>query len=196
MRRGQVCTSFASWRPEAAEDAPVCPSACAAHGWLLIARGRGHTNEINQVRFHAQQQLLATCSDDRTARIWRLQDILARARGGVAEPDGAGADSETDPSIVLRGHKNNVSTVDWCPAQPGGAVLLVTTSFDGTTRLWDSETGACQRTFADHKTPVFAVKLSPDGRWLATGGGDGLLFVYDIAVRSRALGVRVWVCEC
>jgi transducin (beta)-like 1 len=140
---------------------------------------------VNQVRFHAQRQLLATCSDDRTARIWALKDILARARGGVPTPSGSGgAAAAEDSPLVLRGHKNNVSTVDWCPAQPGGALLLATTSFDGTTRVWDGATGACLRTFADHKTPVFAVAFSPDGRWLATGGGDGFLFVYDVAVRA------------
>jgi hypothetical protein len=145
---------------------------------------------VNQVRFHAQRQLLATCSDDRTARIWSLKDILARARGGVPTPSGSGgAAAAEDSPLVLRGHKNNVSTVDWCPAQPGGALLLATTSFDGTTRVWDGATGACLRTFADHKTPVFAVAFSPDGRWLATGGGDGFLFVYDVAVRA-ARGVR------
>jgi transducin (beta)-like 1 len=38
--------------------------------------------------------------------------------------------------------------------------------------------------FNDHKTPVFAVCFSPDGRFLTTGGGDGWLYVYDVKVIS------------
>lgn len=55
-------------------------------------------------------------------------------------------------------------------------------SFDGTARLWDSVTGQCLRVFSDHRRPVYALAVSPDGSWLATGSGDGWLHVYDVAV--------------
>lgn len=88
----------------------------------------GHTNEVNQVRYnrynkHSQQ--LATCSDDRSARIWDLssmqEDGSPPAIPGLAPPS-------AEPKVkVLRGHKNNVSTVDWCPRQfPNENWLLAT----------------------------------------------------------------------
>lgn len=55
-------------------------------------------------------------------------------------------------------------------------------SFDGTSRLWDSVTGECLRVFQDHKRHVYALAFSPDARFFATGGGDGWLHVYDVKV--------------
>lgn len=57
-------------------------------------------------------------------------------------------------------------------------------SFDGATRLWDSTTGECLHAFADHRRPVYALSVSPNNHWLATGGGDGWLHVYDLKVRT------------
>ena len=55
-------------------------------------------------------------------------------------------------------------------------------SFDGTSRVWDSVTGDCLCSFDDHKKNVYALAFSPDGRHIATAGGDGCLHIYDIRV--------------
>ena len=55
-------------------------------------------------------------------------------------------------------------------------------SFDGTARLWDSVTGECLSTFRDHKDNVYALAFSPDGRHVASAGGDGSLHIYDVQV--------------
>ncbi len=60
--------------------------------------------------------------------------------------------------------------------------MLHRSSFDGTSRLWNSATGECLCTFHDHKSNVYALAFSPDGRHLATGGADGWLYIYDVAV--------------
>jgi transducin (beta)-like 1 len=51
-------------------------------------------------------------------------------------------------------------------------------------RLWDSVTGECFRVFDDHKRPVYALSFSPNGKWLATGSGDGWLHIYNVTVNS------------
>lgn len=40
------------------------------------------------------------------------------------------------------------------------------------------------RVFTDHGKYVFALSFSPDGGLLASGGGDGSLYVYDVKVSS------------
>ncbi|KAJ7201372.1 WD40 repeat-like protein [Mycena pura] len=138
----------------------------------------GHSNEINQIKCNPSATRLASCSDDMTARIWKIDDILPSSDSAA----GAGA---PEPAIVLTGHSHSVSMINWCPERPAGTnELVATSSFDGTARLWDSATGACLKVFSDHKRPVYALRFSPSGRWLATGGGDGWLHIYDVKARE------------
>ena len=63
----------------------------------------------------------------------------------------------------------------------------VSTSFDRTARIWDAVTGDCLHKYEDHMRPIYAVAISPDGKFLATGGGDGWLHIYHIRVRPGPL---------
>lgn len=119
----------------------------------------GHTNEVNSIEYNPRTQQLISCSDDRTARIWSIGGLLKqvkerKANGvakGIAPPKsdpqsaggspipGLGADSKSakggegetlPPCVVLRGHKNNVSTVDWCPGTPAGGHPMIATFVD------------------------------------------------------------------
>lgn len=131
---------------------------------------------------------LASCSDDKTARIWNIEDIV------YDRP-------QNDRVVVLPGHKEAVSNIAWCPVTASGEnELLVTSgslssdnevelidlfysaSFDHTARLWDSVTGQCLREFDDHKGSVFSLAFSPNGKQFATAGGDGHLFIYNVQV--------------
>jgi WD40 repeat protein len=38
------------------------------------------------------------------------------------------------------------------------------------------------RVFTDHTESLYALAFCPSGRWLATGGADGDVFVYDMQV--------------
>ncbi|EIM83444.1 WD40 repeat-like protein [Stereum hirsutum FP-91666 SS1] len=138
----------------------------------------GHSNEINQVKVNKSRRLLASCSDDWTARIWKTS--VVQETGFVC-----------DTAIVLEGHRNQVSGIMWCP--PGGPndpEILATLSFDTTSRLWDATTGACLRVFTNHKRAIFTLAFCPDGRWMATGGGDGWVFVYDVKEREKVWSWR------
>ncbi|KAJ7242580.1 WD40-repeat-containing domain protein [Mycena haematopus] len=138
----------------------------------------GHTHEINQIKVNPSATRLASCSDDMTARIWRVDNLSVPGEsttniGGFDQP------------VLLSGHKHAVSMVGWCPDHPAGTnEIVATSSMDGTARLWDSVTGDCLKTFSDHKRPVYALKFSPTGHWMATGSGDGWLHVYDVKERE------------
>ncbi|OJT15949.1 F-box-like/WD repeat-containing protein TBL1XR1 [Trametes pubescens] len=133
----------------------------------------GHTSEVNQLRTNVTRTKLASCSDDKTARIWNIADIVH----GRAQDDRV---------ITLAGHKGQVSNLVWSPRTVSGQhELLVTSSFDRSARLWDSETGQCLRVFHDHTKHVYNLAFSPDGRLFASAGGDGWLFVYDAWTRKK-----------
>ncbi|TEB38709.1 WD40 repeat-like protein [Coprinellus micaceus] len=136
----------------------------------------GHEEEVNQIRVNSAGTRIASCSDDGTSRIWRTDNIFA-------EPEGIPglSNSTPDNAVVLQGHSEPVSAVAWCPAAVlwNGHEILATASFDKTARLWDSVTGDCLATFTDHFRPVYTLTFCPDGRFVATGGGDGWLYVYS-----------------
>ncbi|KAH9898280.1 WD40 repeat-like protein [Cubamyces lactineus] len=133
----------------------------------------GHKHEVNQLRANPSKTRIASCSDDATARIWNIEDVV------YSRP-------QDDQVIVLTGHQQQVSTLAWSPNTPSGEhELLVTSSFDQTARLWDSVTGQCLRVFHDHKSHVYNLTFSPDSRHFATAGGDGWLYVYDVQSKEK-----------
>ncbi|EGO30833.1 hypothetical protein SERLADRAFT_455117 [Serpula lacrymans var. lacrymans S7.9] len=133
---------------------------------------KGHTNEVNSVKCSPSKTHLASCADDGTARIWDVTDIH--------NPKYA------DDCVILAGHTSCLTGIDWSPnSSLEHNELVATASFDLTARLWDSKTGECLRVFMDHFKHVYALSFSPDGRHLATGGGDGWLHIYDTEVKEK-----------
>ncbi|KAH9486362.1 F-box-like/WD repeat-containing protein TBL1Y [Psilocybe cubensis] len=139
----------------------------------------GHKDEINQIRVNPAGTRLASCSDDGTAHIWRVDNIDEAA-------DSIPGLSASDHGVSLKGHTHSVSTVGWCVDHPAGTnELLATSSFDCTARLWDSVTGECLHVFKDHRAPLYALTFSPDGKFFATGSGDGWLHLYQTRTYAR-----------
>ena len=83
---------------------------------------------------------------------------------------------------------------------PSGKTLFASyTDANGEIRIWDLATrqspGPLAYTFPEKRDPVAGSSLavSPDGRWLATSGGDNYIRVYDIRAKTgwRALPMDV-----
>jgi WD40 repeat protein len=70
--------------------------------------------------------------------------------------------------LTLSGHGLDVRAV---AIAPDGS-WLVTGSWDGTARIWDSATGERRAVLMGHTGQVSAVAIAPDGTWLATGDQD------------------------
>jgi transducin (beta)-like 1 len=83
----------------------------------------GHKDEVNAVCWSPGGALVASCSDDSTAKIWSIEEGLIHD---------------------LKGHLKEIYTVRWTPTGPGSnhpnkPLLLCTASFDGTVKVsWSS----------------------------------------------------------
>ncbi|KAH7914745.1 WD40-repeat-containing domain protein [Hygrophoropsis aurantiaca] len=142
------------------------------NGTQPIQTLKGHSSELNSIKCNPSRTQLVSCPDDGTARIWSIADI--HNQKSIAPP------------IILEGHRQCITSVDWCPNTVSSQnELLATASFDMTARLWDSKTGECLKVFSDHLKHVYALRFSPDGLQLASGGGDGSLHIYDVHDKKK-----------
>lgn len=122
----------------------------------------GHVAEVNSLRWDPTGSLLATGSDDKTAKIWSM--------------------TQDTPLLTLSGHTRDVYSVAWSPSR---ASLLATASFDGSVRIWSTLDGSSLLLFANHKFPVYTVCFSPDGTYLASGSYDKNIHIYRLSIEER-----------
>jgi WD40 repeat protein len=62
---------------------------------------------------------------------------------------------------------------------PNGEILA-SGSCDQTVKLWNINTGKCEKTIQSHQSWVWSVAFSPDGEMLASGGQDETIQLWDI----------------
>ncbi|KIK43131.1 hypothetical protein CY34DRAFT_804133 [Suillus luteus UH-Slu-Lm8-n1] len=81
------------------------------------------------------------------------------------------------PSITLKGHEGVIDSISYFP----DGQRMISGSFDKTTRQWDLKTGKeIVEARGDCKGMVFAVSVSRNGRWVATGGVGGELKACEV----------------
>jgi ribosomal RNA-processing protein 9 len=122
----------------------------------------------------------------------RLQQDVSEAKGRqyrrVADKVAAALPTAGEPRF-LRGHKLAVTAV----ALSGDDSLCFSASKDGQVLQWDVESGAKSRIFPleeKHGPTVHALAASQDGKFVAIGGKDCLVHVYDVRQRSIATSFK------
>eukprot|EP01100_Stratorugosa_tubuloviscum_P012598 TRINITY_DN6020_c4_g1_i1.p1 TRINITY_DN6020_c4_g1~~TRINITY_DN6020_c4_g1_i1.p1 ORF type:complete len:438 (-),score=178.71 TRINITY_DN6020_c4_g1_i1:146-1459(-) len=119
---------------------------------------QGHKGEINAVKWDFKDRLLASCSDDFTAKIWSL--------------------SSDKPVQDFTEHTKEIFAIEWSPSPI--RQILASASLDTSIKLWDAEAGTCLFTLTKHTQPVYSVSFSPCGEYLASGSYDKCLHIWSV----------------
>lgn len=139
---------------------------------------KAHDKDINAIDVHHAGQLFASASQDKTVKIWSVQ--------------------EGEVQGILRGHRRGVWSVRFSTAQlPAiqaedgpviGKGVVITGSGDKSIKLWSLSDYSCIRTFEGHSNSVLKVAWLkvPTGQdqakkavHFASAGGDRLVKIWD-----------------
>ncbi|XP_075385805.1 WD repeat, SAM and U-box domain-containing protein 1 isoform X1 [Tenrec ecaudatus] len=122
----------------------------------LIHTFADHGDDVNCCAFSSS--LLATCSLDKTVRLYSLSDFVEL------------------PYSPLKFH---TYAVHCCCFSPSGHVLA-SCSTDGTTVLWDTHSGQTLAVMEQPSgSPVRVCRFSPDSTCLASGAADGTVVLWN-----------------
>jgi len=86
----------------------------------------------------------------------------------------------TDNPVLLKGHKNYITSVKFLPLNPSN---IVSCSYDGTIKLWDINTMTCLNTLIPKEATnddIHFHDISLHDGLLAAGSSGGLIMVWDI----------------
>ncbi len=160
-RRGFL--TWGSWFGAGAASASV--GGCgpkAPTGQLVSGRcgvdARANNDAINSVSWSPDSQTLASGSDDRTIKLWKI-------------PDGALKNTLTSNGSVL-------GVVAFSPK--GNLIASGSGDADGGVRMWSYPEGVFQSSAPGDQAHVQAVTFSPDGSVLAWACGEAPTFVIQL----------------
>ncbi|GIK62510.1 MAG: hypothetical protein BroJett018_03040 [Chloroflexota bacterium] len=166
-------------------------------GFSLKTVLRGHTNEIYQLDWATNPQLLASPSSDGTIRIWnplegRIQTVLADQMQIVYSaswsPDSKRLVSVSNDGLlriwnvasgtVQQRIETNEKSLTYAVWSPLGD-RIATAPHHHSVWLWDAESGEVRLKLTEHTDAVSSLAWSPDSRILASGGHDTAIVLWD-----------------
>lgn len=131
---------------------------------------KAHDKDINSLDVAPNDRLLASGSQDRTAKVWEIDYTVS------------GSSSSSPVKGVLKllgtckGHKRGVWTVKFGRAER----VLATGSGDKTVKLWNLDDFTCVKTFEGHTNSVLRIDFINAGMQMVSSASDGLVKLWNV----------------
>ncbi|KAI9224971.1 WD40-repeat-containing domain protein [Blastocladiella britannica] len=125
-----------------------------------------HKEAVRGISFCPTDAKFATCSDDKTVKIWSFHL-------GTCE-------------TTLLGHGWDVKCLDWHPYMG----MVASGAKDNQVKLWDPRAGKSITTLHGHKNTVHAVTWNRNGNWLLSGSRDGTIKLFDVRTMKEVANFR------
>lgn len=119
-----------------------------------VARLTGHQQLINDVKFSPDMRYIASCSFDKSIRLWNGKD------GKFI--------------TTLRAHVQRVYQLAWS----ADSRLLASSSADSTCKVWSIGSKKLLCDLPGHADEVYVVDWSPSGEFVVSGGKDRILKIW------------------
>lgn len=113
-----------------------------------------HEKSINAIRSNHNESLLASCSQDRSIKVWDANNLQM--------------------TMVLKGHKRSV----WDVAFNKIEKILASVAGDGTVKIWNLVNGECIGTMGEGQALLRVQWLFHNQ--VVTGSLDGMVRIWDI----------------
>ncbi|GFO00998.1 transducin beta-like protein 3 [Plakobranchus ocellatus] len=126
----------------------------------VSATEHGHDKDINCLAVAPNDKIIASGSQDKTAKVWAVNDGL----------------HSLTLLAVLRGHRRGIWAIKFSPVDQ----IVATSSGDGLIKLWNLSDFSCVRTFEGHDSSVLSIIFITNGKQMLSSGSDGLLKLWQI----------------
>jgi len=162
----------------------------------------GHSKKVSAVQFHPTEDIVLTCSYDKTAKVWKPTDKGYHAEHTFTAHTGevTGLDVHPTNEYFVTGSLDRT----WCLHQietgttltrvseaavlkgysclkfhPDG-LILGTGTVDSFIRIWDIKLPSNVASFEGHKGAISAIAFSENGYHLATAADDNAVRLWDL----------------